>query len=535
YQYAVNIADCQDEKSDITEGPVSFTTNTTLFTAGEKTYIGLEDINGLERDTLCISKLGYVEVNIASPAPTDPPNGKYFAVELFNPDDTTEKSAVDMRDYKICIIRGYDLIGLYSLDDFLPLGAINASTGTGTGDVGVYVITESDASVGEARSALGATAVAGVLNNSVVNFLDGDKVVILKYSSIIMPVDYITIPPATISWATFNVSKVKSRRHVLSGTRFLLPASKNGSYSPWTGASAIELGQDVDPADLEIPTLAGLNKVHLTQSGRPVRNVAEIENIPAVGYSYEYGFVAGQPPKRICQTLMKGIVDSCETIKTADPSADREFGVEMGSFGKVRLDYQDYHKLTRYLSYFDISTDGVDNDGINDIDGPREVSIAGRININTAPWFVLVQLPWMTYQTSSDPLVTDVLDRVEAVIDYRDGASGPYKKIVDLLKIDQMKSLANDADNNLNSDSPIKGPDFTDDGVVDDFEELHVIFHRISNLVTVRSDMFTAYILVRLGVDGPQKRMIAIFDRSGVFSRDDRVKLVALHPIPDPR
>jgi len=79
-------------------------------------------------------------------------------------------------------------------------------------------------------------------------------------------------------------------------------------------------------------------------------------------------------------------------------------------------------------------------------------------------------------------------------------------------------------------------PDLTpSDGAVSDFEERDVIFSRISNLVTVRSDVFTAYILVRIGVDGPQKRVIAILDRSQVNSTSDRVKIAALHPVPDPR
>jgi len=55
----------------------------------------------------------------------------------------------------------------------------------------------------------------------------------------------------------------------------------------------------------------------------------------------------------------------------------------------------------------------------------------------------------------------------------------------------------------------------TRDDAVDDLEERDLIFHRISNLVTVRSDVFTAYILVRIGADGPQRRFIAILDRSG--------------------
>ena len=73
------------------------------------------------------------------------------------------------------------------------------------------------------------------------------------------------------------------------------------------------------------------------------------------------------------------------------------------------------------------------------------------------------------------------------------------------------------------------------DGSPDDFEERDLIFHRISNLVTVRSDVFTAYILVRIDLDGPQRRVIAILDRSQVASPADKVRIVAFHPVPDPR
>ena len=79
-------------------------------------------------------------------------------------------------------------------------------------------------------------------------------------------------------------------------------------------------------------------------------------------------------------------------------------------------------------------------------------------------------------------------------------------------------------------------PDLTpSDGVGQDFEERDVIFSRISNLVTVRSDVFTAYILVRIGTNGPQKRVLAILDRSKVNSNTDKVRVVALQPVSDPR
>ena len=73
------------------------------------------------------------------------------------------------------------------------------------------------------------------------------------------------------------------------------------------------------------------------------------------------------------------------------------------------------------------------------------------------------------------------------------------------------------------------------DGAPDDLEERDILFQRISNLATVRSDTFTAYILVRVGELGVEKRFIALFDRTGVFEKTDKPKLVALQPVPDPR
>jgi len=79
-------------------------------------------------------------------------------------------------------------------------------------------------------------------------------------------------------------------------------------------------------------------------------------------------------------------------------------------------------------------------------------------------------------------------------------------------------------------------PDMTaNDGAIGDFEERDIIFSRISNIVTVRSDVFTAYILVRVGADGPQKRVLAILDRSRATSSGGKVRILALHPVPDPR
>jgi hypothetical protein len=150
-----------------------------------------------------------------------------------------------------------------------------------------------------------------------------------------------------------------------------------------------------------------------------------------------------------------------------------------------------------------------------------ETRIKGRINVNTAPWFVIAQLPWMQSSIA------------RAIVGYRDTAAKGFRSIGELMNVAEMDYYGNQ---NLQPGNLTGFPDLTpNDGAADDFEERDVIFARISNLVTVRSDVFTAYILVRIGANGPQRRVIAILDRSKVTSPTDKVKIIAIQPVPDPR
>jgi len=181
----------------------------------------------------------------------------------------------------------------------------------------------------------------------------------------------------------------------------------------------------------------------------------------------------------------------------------------------VRLDLRNpaFANIFQYLTVIDPASFGR---------GAYETRIKGRININTAPWFVIAQLPWMA------PAIAP------AIVAYRDTIAEGFESTGELMQVPLMGRLGADGLDNLYSDIP-RGPDLTQDTARDDFEERDVIFSRISNLVTVRSDVFTAYILVRIGVDGPQRRVIAILDRSQVNSPNDRVKIITSHPVSDPR
>jgi len=169
---------------------------------------------------------------------------------------------------------------------------------------------------------------------------------------------------------------------------------------------------------------------------------------------------------------------------------------------------------------------------------PNETRVMGRININTAPWFVLAQLPWIRYEPTDPDTTTFV--RAQKIVEHRDNAARPYKSTAELMQIDALRQLAVDGVHNLYDDSVSdpnagRGPDLTRDMALDDLEERDILFTRLSDLVTVRSDVFTAYILVRIGLDGPQKRVIAILDRSATDIDNPAVRIVAIHPVPDPR
>jgi hypothetical protein len=199
------------------------------------------------------------------------------------------------------------------------------------------------------------------------------------------------------------------------------------------------------------------------------------------------------------------------------PDANDMIGVKLAKDPNefdIRIDLTNpvFANLFQFLTVIDPTEHGLP---------PVETRVKGRININTAPWFVLAQLPWM------EPKVA------QAIVPFR-YSFGAFHTIGDLMRVPEMAFYA--ADPSFKDVDLDRWPDFTpSDGAVSDFEERDLIFSRISNLITVRSDIFTAYILVRIGLDGPQKRVIAILDRSMVNSPGGKVRLLALQPVPDPR
>ncbi len=161
----------------------------------------------------------------------------------------------------------------------------------------------------------------------------------------------------------------------------------------------------------------------------------------------------------------------------------------------------------------------------------------GLININTAPWRVLAALPMSNDATTNQNLA-------KAIVLYRDGdgtganpAHGPFHSIFELNAVPNFRTTFGSYGVNGANSFSVHG---TDQGVTDadlapfvvtgndnvqgDFKKQFLALTRISNLVTVRSDSFTAYVIVQgwrnAGTAAPelvvQRRAAFIADRSGV-------------------
>ena len=171
------------------------------------------------------------------------------------------------------------------------------------------------------------------------------------------------------------------------------------------------------------------------------------------------------------------------------------------SEGNVRFDVESRPELLQYICFMN----------------RPQGNLPGRININTATMEVIrAAIP-------PEDHLWDANSLAESIVNYRND-NGPFERVSDLLDLPAFTRF--EVDPNEHVGDPSLGTDF---------EERDWILSRVANIFTVRSDVFTAYILVRIGHDGPQKRMIAIFDRSNVFSPADTPRLIALHPVPDPR
>ncbi len=161
--------------------------------------------------------------------------------------------------------------------------------------------------------------------------------------------------------------------------------------------------------------------------------------------------------------------------------------------------------------------------------------VEGLVNINTAPWPVLATLPMLPDARANSELA-------KAIVADRE-AKGPFRTVFDLHRVVQfqnavkaMQTATGEPDDQDGDFSP-PGAGATD-GVRNDFEEQFLLFNRISNMITVRSDSFVAYTAVqgwRLDPEiGPRlvvnRKAGLLIDRSNVtpYEKDPRIMLMPL-------
>ncbi|MGA2679836.1 MAG: helix-hairpin-helix domain-containing protein [Sedimentisphaerales bacterium] len=311
-----------------------------------------------------------------------------------------------------------------------------------------------------------------------VSFVAGDTIVLKREvtvngSPFFLPVDEVNVPAADSATGWLIDSNDNSSPHSIQRDITLNKCIRK----LWSGILPPELGGSVSSRYVSFDT----DMIQAHPTNKPFTNIGEI----------------GQLFRTDANMIGPGDTEASVRLNIADPCVQNLF---------------------KYLTVIDPAPGD-----------PNQTRIKGRININTAPWYVLAQLPWVSYHTQPN------YNLAQAIVSNRD-TYGAFKSTGELMRV----GIGN---NDVNSIGYYQGKAVIPPGLLtptdcnldtgDAFEERDVIFDRISNLITVRSDVFTAYILVRIGQNGPQKRVIAIFDRSEVPAK--KVKIVAIQSVPDPR
>jgi hypothetical protein len=180
--------------------------------------------------------------------------------------------------------------------------------------------------------------------------------------------------------------------------------------------------------------------------------------------------------------------------------------------------------------------------------------IEGLININTAPWVVLKQIPWVpviggkvdnfTFTPGNDTVaampdgIDDNAQLAQKIVEFRDGSpaggqapQGPFTSLFDLYRCNAFRNFNQELINLEGTEATDQSGDISPigpalDSVRFDSEEQMLALTRVSNLITTRSDSFTVYIVVqgwRIDPQRPevsklevQRRAAFIIDRSNL-------------------
>ncbi len=213
-------------------------------------------------------------------------------------------------------------------------------------------------------------------------------------------------------------------------------------------------------------------------------------------------------------------------------------------------------KLFEVLGFFARCDDAVDNEnpalGVYGAERLAECRTPSRINVNTAPEAVLrAVIPPLNLTPSLQALYATEL--AAAIVQDRT-ANGPFLNLANFFRrVDAYQRVKNDAlrpedkylsgnvpryyrlsrwlgvqkaiaraDTNKPYDPATDDYDLGSADIKGDYEDRDWVLGRIANVLTVRSDTFTAYILLRLQsaanpAERTDRRLIALFDRSNVF------------------
>jgi len=356
WQFAVNLIDYQDNDTDTCspddDEPTYY--KAALADDSEVEFWGVENVECIKRDTIFISEVAYVNFD-SGDAPPPPSNGEYFAIELFNP-DTQPKQPWTTQDYYIVIESGSPI----SLDNAgVPqLNAEEAVVLTNADLPDVPLIYPTLVWPGRIYSVTG------------LGFNPDDEIVIYKEdwptgSDANMPVDRIVVPGGIVEGVPANVVHAAQRNQTLG------PTTDNllwAGTDMWADSRGIldTLGAPPTPPDL-VESDPNMH-VQLAVTNEPLRTLGEIENVFAVGYGPNHSLI--------------GSIEAIYEFSSAP-----ELGLDMRRYGRINLADPNYRPLLDFLTYFDPSSDGVDNDGRNGPDdyrdGPqkRMIAIFDRSNV----------------------------------------------------------------------------------------------------------------------------------------------------------
>ncbi len=189
--------------------------------------------------------------------------------------------------------------------------------------------------------------------------------------------------------------------------------------------------------------------------------------------------------------------------------------------------------LGEFFTVIHPASDGVDNDG----DGkgtqgleadPDEDAVYGALNVSSATKETLMCLPYMT-----DAVATQIIADLDAKPPAERAFAASGEVLASIRKVEKVNPWA---------DKNVYPPNYkladgktTDDGLAevnDDLSKLQVMYTRLSNLVTVRSDSFAVYITVmrfkgsaaaagNLASPNAVRRYVGMLDRSDCYKRGD--------------